>query len=178
MPSFVCENRLMPENSAVEIHHVTWNDPRAVALRQVMDAEMQERYGLESPEDAELSAAISRALAVDEATVVDTVLLVDDGVAVAHAGIRMLETDSRSEWEIKRVIVDGTRRGRGLGKTLMAELLATARRGGARRVILQSGDRQPEALGLYTKLGFTPIPVYEPYVETMPQSLCFELILS
>jgi GNAT superfamily N-acetyltransferase len=178
MPSFVCENRLMPENSAVEIHHVTWNDPRAVALRQVMDAEMQERYGLESPEDAELSAAISRALAVDEATVVDTVLLVDGGVAVAHAGIRMLETDSRSEWEIKRVIVDGARRGRGLGRTLMAELLATARRGGARRVILQSGDRQPEALGLYTKLGFTPIPVYEPYVETMPQSLCFELILS
>lgn len=167
----------MPENSAVEIHHVTWSDPRAVALRQVMDAEMQQRYGLESPADAELSAAISRALAVDEATVVDTVLLVDDGVAVAHAGIRMLETDSGPEWEVKRVIVDGTRRGRGLGRTLMAEVLAIARRGGARRVILQSGDRQPEALGLYTGLGFTPIPVYEPYVETMPQSLCFELLL-
>jgi GNAT superfamily N-acetyltransferase len=168
----------MPENSAVEIHHVTWADPRAVALREVMDAEMQVRYGLDSPADAELSAAITRALAVDEATVVDTVLLLDEGVAVAHAGIRMLETDSGSEWEVKRVIVDSTRRGRGLGRTLMAELIATARRGGARRVILQSGDRQPEALGLYTSLGFTSIPVYAPYAESMPQSLCFELILS
>jgi GNAT superfamily N-acetyltransferase len=175
---FVCENRLMPENSAVEIHHVAWTDPRAVALREVMDAEMQVRYGLHDPADAELSAAIHRALAVDEATVMDTVLLVDDGVPVAHAGIRILETDSGSEWEIKRVIVDGTRRGRGLGRTLMAELTATARRGGARRIILQSGDRQPEALGLYASLGFTPIPVYAPYVETMPQSLCFELVLS
>jgi GNAT superfamily N-acetyltransferase len=116
----------MPENSAVEIHHVAWTDPRAVALREVMDAEMQVRYGLDDPADAELTAAIHRALAVDEATVMDTVLLVDDGVAVAHAGLRMLETDSGSEWEIKRVIVDGTRRGRGLGRTLMAEVARVA----------------------------------------------------
>lgn len=167
----------MPENHAIEIQHVMWSDPRAVALREVMDAEMHVRYGLDSPADAELSAAINRALAVDASTVVDTVLLIDDGVPVAHAGIRMLSTNSGSEWEVKRVIVDGTRRGRGLGRTLMNEIIAIARRDGAQRIILQTGDRQPESVGLYTSLGFTPIPVYAPYAEVMPQSLCFELIL-
>jgi GNAT superfamily N-acetyltransferase len=167
----------MPPTQEIEILHVLWSDPRAVALREVMDAEMHVRYGLDSPADAEFSAAISRALAVDESAVVDTVLLLDDGVPVAHAGIRMLETESGPEWEVKRVIVDGTRRGRGLGRMLMTELVAIARRGGAGRVILQSGDRQPEAIGLYTSMGFTAIPVYAPYAELMPQSLCFELIL-
>lgn len=59
----------------------------------------------------------------------------------------------------------------------MGEIIATARSKGASRLILQSGDRQPEAARLYTGLGFTPIPVYAPYAELMPQSLCFELIL-
>ena len=146
-------------------------------MRAIMDAEMHERYGLDSPADAELSAKIERALAVDETTVVDTVLLVDDGNVVAHAGLRMLETDSGREWEVKRVIVDGSRRGRGLGRSVMQEIIASARRGGARRLILQAGDRQPEAVGLYGGLGFTPIAVYAPYAEVMPQSLCFELVL-
>ena len=162
---------------AVEIQHVEWADPRAVAMREIMDAEMHVRYGLDSPADAELSAAIERALAVDVTTVVDTVLVIDEGVVVAHAGLRMLDTDSGREWEVKRVIVDGSRRGRGLGRAVMQEIIASARRGGARRLILQAGDRQPEAIGLYGSLGFTPIAVYAPYAEVMPQSLCFELVL-
>jgi len=162
---------------AVEIQHVEWTDPRAVAMREIMDAEMHVRYGLDSPADAELSAAIERALAVDVTTVVDTVLIVDEGLAVAHAGLRMLDTDSGREWEVKRVIVDGSRRGRGLGRAVMQEIIDSARHGGARRLILQAGDRQPEAIGLYSSLGFTPIAVYAPYAEVMPQSLCFELVL-
>lgn len=167
----------MPEISFPEVQHVAWNDPRATALREVMDAEMELRYGFDAPTDAQLSASIARALAVDEATIVDTVLLLDDGVPVAHAGMRMLTTDSGVEWEVKRVIVDGSRRGRGLGRAVMTEIIETARRGGARRIILQAGDRQPEAVRLYTGLGFIPIPVYAPYAELMPQSLCFELVL-
>ena len=167
----------MPEKPELDIQHVAWSDPRAIALRDVMDAEMEVRYGPYDPADAERSRAINRAFAVDEATVVETVLILDDGVPVAHAAMRMLPTDSGSEWEIKRVIVDGTRRGRGLGRTLVNEMLEIARRGGAQRVILQSGDRQPEAVGLYRSLGFTPIPVYAPYAAVMPQSMCFEFIL-
>ncbi|WP_255359407.1 hypothetical protein [Frondihabitans sp. PAMC 28766] len=40
--------------------------------------------------------------------------------------------------------------------------------------MLQTGDRQPDAVRLYERFGYTPIPVYEPYVEAIPFSLCYE----
>jgi len=64
--------------------------------------------------------------------------------------------------------------GRGIGRLLMAEVESIAREGGARRLVLQTGDRQPDAVALYEKIGFTRIPTYEPYVTTIPQSICFE----
>ena len=67
----------------------------------------------------------------------------------AHAVLRDLD----GEWEVKRVIVDATQRGRGLGRLLMAELEPVAREGGAPRLILQTGDRQPEAVRLYERVG-------------------------
>ena len=59
----------------------------------------------------------------------------------------------------------------------MLELERIARSADVRRLILQTGDRQPEAVGLYEALGYTPIPIYDPYAETMPFSLCFEKTL-
>jgi hypothetical protein len=37
---------------------------------------------------------------------------------------------------------------------------------------------QPEVVARFARLGYTPIPLYEPYVETMPTSMCFEKILT
>ena len=48
-----------------------------------------------------------------------------------------------------------------------------AREQGAARVILQTGDKQPEAVALYRKTGWQQIDVYEPYAATMPWSFCF-----
>ena len=167
----------MAEDSPHTTQHVAWSDPRAIALRDAMDAEMEARYGSSGVPDEARAAALHRVFTVDGSAVVDTVLLLDDGVPVAHACVRMLPMDSGPEWEIKRVIVDAARRGRGLGRTVMSEVIDVARRGGAHRVILQVGDRQPEAVRLYTELGFTRIPVYPPYAEVVPHSLCFELVL-
>ncbi|WP_066039246.1 GNAT family N-acetyltransferase [Herbiconiux solani] len=167
----------MHQKDELTIEHVAWSDPRAVALRDDMDAEMEARYGSHDSMDPERPERFSRAFAVDESTIRDTVLILDDDAPVAHACLRMLQTDDGVEWEIKRVIVDGARRGRGLGRALLNEVIEVARRGGARRVILQVGTRQPEAIGLYTRLGFTPIPVYPPYAEVLPHSFGFELVL-
>nr|WP_166759716.1 GNAT family N-acetyltransferase [Frigoribacterium faeni] len=141
-------------------------------MRARMDAEMNERYTdpgvVEHPS---VTAARDAALRVDPERVHATVLVTDDsGRAVAHAALRDLD----GEWEVKRVIVDATERGRGLGGLLMAELESIARAGGARRLILQTGDRQPEAVRLYERVGYRPIPTYEPYVDALPNSICFE----
>jgi GNAT superfamily N-acetyltransferase len=162
--------------TAPKMISVAWDDPRAVEFRRVMDVEMTERYSgyTREPESAETIARRQASLAVDPATVIATVLVVDDdGTPLAHAALRTL----RGDWEVKRVIVSAGQRGRGIGRALMNHLEQLAREGGAPRIILQTGDRQPEAVALYERVGYTPIPIYEPYVETIPNSLCFEKVL-
>jgi GNAT superfamily N-acetyltransferase len=159
--------------SAITLDSVSWDDPRAVELRRQMDAEMTARYANPGapPEPAEITARRNASLAVDPADVRATVLVLDaDGTPLAHAVLREL----RGDWEVKRVIVAEAARGRGIGRILMGRLEELAREAGVRRLILQTGNRQPDAVALYEKIGYTPIPIYEPYVETIPFSLCYE----
>ena len=154
---------------------VAWEDARAVALRQLMDTEMNERYRRPEPEPAEVVAKRQLSLAVDPALVKATVLVLDaDGTPLAHAALRVL----RGDWEVKRVIVVDGQRGRGIGRALMNHLEEIATVGGAPRLILQTGDRQPDAVALYERVGYTPIAIYEPYVETIPGSFCFEKVIT
>lgn len=136
---------------------------------------MTVRYHRDVVEPVAVVEARNAALTVHPSNVLGTVLVVaddgaDGGTPVGHA----LVQDRDGEWEVKRVIVADGQRGRGIGRLLMAELETIAREGGARRLILQTGDRQPDAVALYEKIGFTRIPTYEPYVTTIPQSICFE----
>ncbi len=147
---------------------VAWDDPEAAAMRDAMDVELVQRYGHLAAERAEVLRA---ALTVDPATVVTTVLVRDgDGAPVGHAAVRR----HGDEWEVKRVVVRGDQRGRGVGRMLMGQVEAAARADGATRVILQTGHLQPDAVALYERLGYTPIPLYPPYDVAMPEGFCFE----
>ncbi|RBY87134.1 N-acetyltransferase [Blastococcus sp. TBT05-19] len=65
--------------------------------------------------------------------------------------------------EIKRVYVAPAFRRLGLAQAVMAELEATAARAGHRKVVLNTGRRQPEAVRLYGELGYVPVPGYGVY---------------
>ncbi|SEL79264.1 Acetyltransferase (GNAT) family protein [Blastococcus sp. DSM 46786] len=65
--------------------------------------------------------------------------------------------------EIKRVYVAPELRRRGLAQVLMAGLEASAARAGHRSVVLNTGQRQPEAVALYRELGYAPVPGYGVY---------------
>lgn len=160
---------------AFRIESVDVDDPRAVELRGILDDDLDERYREADADDTPAFAAKrAAALAVHPEQIVATLLAVDaDGTPIGHVMLRRLG----DEWELKRLIVRDTARRRGVGRALTARVVDLARRGGAPRVILQSGRMQPESLHMYAASGFTPIPVYEPYVETMPRSLCFEYVL-
>jgi GNAT superfamily N-acetyltransferase len=67
--------------------------------------------------------------------------------------------------EMKRVYVAPGFRRRGLAQVVVAELERTARRAGYRAFVLNSGDRQPEALALYRALGYEPVPGYGIYAD-------------
>lgn len=152
------------------IENVDWTDARAVALRAAMDAEISPRYAEAfAAFDEATTDRLARDFAVDPASIVDVVLVRDvDGEAVGHAALRALGT----ELEVKRVYVDPRARGRGASRALMAGLERLAAARGASRLILQTGDRQPEAIALYERLGYAPIEVFEPYVR-FAGSRCF-----
>jgi len=62
-------------------------------------------------------------------------------------------------------------RGRGVGLAVLHALEAEARRLGIRRLVLETGVRQHEALALYQRVGYSPIPPFGEYLGS-PLSLC------
>ena len=93
-----------------------------------------------------------------------------DGRAVACGGVCRFD-DARAE--LKRMYVLPESRGAGLGRRLLEALEAQARRLGYTGIVLETGNRQPEALGLYESAGYELIPCYGPYAA-QATSRCFE----
>ena len=159
--------------AAATIVRVDWHDERAVALRAAMDEEISPRYAdLAEIADTDRAAEVAAAFAIDPVDIAVTYLVLDGDTPVAHAALRSL----RGEWELKRLVTLPDFRGRGFSRALIAAVEDDVVRRGGHRLILQTGNRQPEAVRLYEGLGFTRIPVYEPYLA-ITESLCFERIL-
>ena len=89
-----------------------------------------------------------------------------DGLPAACGGWRAHETDV----ELKRMYVRPAARGRGLARAVLAELEATALAAGYRRVILETGSKQPEAIALYASSGYEPVPSFGFYADA-PESV-------
>jgi GNAT superfamily N-acetyltransferase len=142
-----------------------FDSPDVQALAQAQQEEMRGLYGGE----ADIGPAREAAMFVEP----DGVFLVvrgDDGAAVACGGIARFDTERA---ELKRMYVVPPARGLGLGRRILVELEEAARRLGYTAVVLETGDRQPEALGLYASSGYERIPCYPPY-DSRALSLCFE----
>jgi GNAT superfamily N-acetyltransferase len=63
-------------------------------------------------------------------------------------------------------------RGRGLARLVLASLETAARAAGRTRMVLETGLRQPEAIGLYRSNGYVRIDNFGVY-RHHPESLCF-----
>jgi GNAT superfamily N-acetyltransferase len=85
------------------------------------------------------------------------------GRPVGCGGVQGVDRETA---EIRRVFLDGAVRGRGIGRALLTELEAHARRLGYQRVRLTTGDRQPEALQLFRSAGYVEIPPFSSGVFT------------
>ena len=92
------------------------------------------------------------------------------GEAVGCGALRRLDGDSA---EVKRMYVEPAVRGQGVGAAILSHLEAAALELGASRLVLETGVHQVEAIGLYRKAGFTPVPCWGEYASA-PTSVCFE----
>ena len=75
--------------------------------------------------------------------------------------------------EIKRMYVSPESRKKGIATKILSELENWASELSYAKCILETGKRQPEAIGLYKKNGYNLIPNYGQYAK-MENSLCFE----
>ena len=85
-----------------------------------------------------------------------------DGVPAGCGGWRV---HADGVVELKRMYVEPVFRRRGIAALLLAELERTAGAAGNRHLLLNSGDRQPEALALYERAGYRPAPGYGVYAD-------------
>jgi GNAT superfamily N-acetyltransferase len=88
-----------------------------------------------------------------------------DGVPVGCVGWRSHDGGEEIA-ELKRLYSVPEARHRGVAVELMAAIEENAREHGRKRMILETGDRQPEAVALYIKLGYTPIEHFGHYKDS------------
>ena len=136
--------------------------PEAALLIRELDDELRRRYpgqpifGLSPAETAAFEGVFLLAWL--------------DGALVGCGALRPLGTDVG---EVKRMYVRPEARGRGVARRLLAALEEEAAARGCRRVRLETGVDQQEAIRLYASSGYVPIPCFGEYAEE-PYSVCFE----
>jgi GNAT superfamily N-acetyltransferase len=147
----------MPPTTEIDVRRADISSPLAQQLISALNAELDNRYPEEGANffrlDAEEVADGRGAFLV--ATI--------DGRAVGCGAVRRIEPHMA---EIKRMYVAPEVRGRGVGRQLLVSLEAEARRLGVRRLVLETGPRQPEALALYRGAGYVEIPLFGEYIGT------------
>jgi GNAT superfamily N-acetyltransferase len=136
-------------------------DPRSLALRTAMDTETFAMYASEfDAYPPGVRARVETAMHTDQADLVEVIIAVDEnGEDVGHAALRKLADG----YEVKKVVVLPSHRGRGISRLLMAEIERIARELGETNLRLQTGELQVEAIALYEAIGYAPIAPYGPY---------------
>ncbi len=139
-----------------------YDSPAAIALTDLVQQDYVERYGGpdRSPIDASDFAEPHGVFLVGYLA----------GEPVAMGGLRQ---HASGEMELRRMFVRPDHRGHGLSRVLLMALEEHARRLGATRIVLETGQPQPEALALYRSSGYEPIEGYGFYAES-PLSVCLE----
>ena len=98
------------------------------------------------------------------------VLAMEAGQAVGCGALKAYGQDSL---EVKRMFTLTSCRGRGVGTAILKALEVWALEDGYRRIVLETGLRQPEAILLYEKSAYRRIANYGPY-SGVANSVCFE----
>lgn len=155
--------------SDVEVRSAGYAGPDAVALVHAAMRELGERYGTEEGDATPVEPA---EFAPPHG---DFLVAYLDGVPVACGGWRSHGGDGVVA-EIKRMYTAPAARGRGIGRLLLAAVEDSARRYGRRRIILETGLRQPEAISLYESAGYQRIVDFghyrdEPMVRSFGRDL-------
>jgi GNAT superfamily N-acetyltransferase len=135
-------------------------DPDFRSLIVQLDKELNERYGglMQSTYDQH-----------NHIIDIDTVVIAYS--SGRPAGCACFKRYDDTSAEIKRMFVKRTERGQGIAYKILSELELWAKESGFKDTILETGDKQHEAIALYQKLGYTITENYGQYSD-LATSIC------
>ena len=105
---------------------------------------------------------------------VDTVVIAYVGDQPAGCGC--FKQSNETAVEMKRMYVEPVFRRQGISSLILGELENWALEMGYRQAVLETGNKQVEAIAMYEKLGYSVILNYPPY-ENMTTSICMQKTL-
>ncbi|WP_165989679.1 GNAT family N-acetyltransferase [Streptomyces sp. YIM 98790] len=155
----------------MEFVTVPFDHPDASKLNDLVQQEYHERYG-DGGDRTVLDPGMF-------APPNGLFLVVYDGLGrpVGSGGWRAQDCEeegySPGDAELKRMFVVREARRRGLSRLILARLEEDARAAGRRRMVLETGDQQPEAIALYRSSGYLPAPRKFGYYRCHESSICF-----
>ena len=150
--------------TAIDIRRSTPTSPEAARLIANLNAELTATFP--EPGATHFSLNPAQTAGGDGAFLIAYL----DDVAVGCGAVRRLDETTA---ELKRMYVDPSVRGQGIGRALVDALEREARRLGATRVVLETGTRLPRAIKLYESKGYARIPLFGEYLASPETSLCF-----
>ncbi|NNE00207.1 MAG: GNAT family N-acetyltransferase [Pirellulaceae bacterium] len=101
------------------------------------------------------------------------VIAYDANSPVACGALRPL---NQKQVELKRMFVIASHRGRGVSRDVLGHLESRARAIGYDQLLLETGDQQDAAIGLYQSAGYHRIEPFGEYIGS-PHSICFSKTL-
>lgn len=103
-----------------------------------------------------------------------TVVAYDNDKPVASGALKEFDAETM---EVKRMYCVEEGRGKGYATAVLKELEIWAKELGYKKCILETGQKQPEAIALYKKCNYSIMPNYGQYADVY-NSVCFQKIIS
>ncbi|MFL5996737.1 MAG: GNAT family N-acetyltransferase [Streptomyces sp.] len=154
----------------MHIRQVPFDHPDAVKLNDQVQAEYHVRYG---------DGGDATPLAPEDFKPPNGIFLIaydETDSPVATGGWRAQDVNGQGnldgDAEVKRMYVVDAARGRGLARRILTALEDDARAAGRTRMVLETGNKQPEAVALYTSSGYEPCVKFG-YYRFHEDSRCF-----
>ena len=141
------------------------DNPDFIALLKHLDADLAKRDGTDHSFYAQFNK-------IDK--IKHVVLGYENNKAISCGAMKEFSSNTM---EVKRMYTLPGNRGKGIAARILEELEKWATELLYEKCILETGKRQPEAISLYNKSGYTLISNYGQYAK-MKNSICFEKKLS
>lgn len=145
----------------ITIKRTNSSDTDFIHLVTYLDADLKKRDGEEHDFYNQFNAIVN---------IQHCIVAFENKKAVGCGAIKPLDSNTM---EVKRMYVFPEHRGKGIASKILLELEHWATELNYTTCVLETGLKQPEAIGLYKRSGYRSIPNYGQYIG-IENSVCFE----